>query len=153
MQVNEWKLLSKVRFERSLEFYDDAIALFDAGRYRSSANRLYFSIFHAMRSVLALDGIDRKHHSGVISEFRKMYIKTGIFDTDASTVISSMSLMRHDSDYDDYAPIEKEDIEEIIPKAELFIKSVKEYLEFNLSEDLNLSTDNESPSNNINMNM
>ena len=39
--------------------------------YRSAANRAYYAIFHAMRAVLALDGVDMKHHSGIISEFRK----------------------------------------------------------------------------------
>ena len=43
------------------------------GRHRS-----YYAIFHAMRAVLALDGIDMKRHSGVMSEFRRLYIKTGI---------------------------------------------------------------------------
>ena len=37
--------------------------------YRSANNRAYYSIFHAIRSVLALDGFDSKKHSGVISEF------------------------------------------------------------------------------------
>lgn len=68
MQANERKTLSKIRLERAIEFYDDAIALYKEGRYRSAASRLYFSTFHAMRAVLALDGIDRKHHSGIISE-------------------------------------------------------------------------------------
>ena len=91
--------------------------------------RLYFAVFHAMRAVLALDGIDRKHHSGIISEFRRLYVKTGIFDREASGIIASVTLMRHDSDYDDYIPIEKEDLEDMLPQAEKLITSVKEYLE------------------------
>jgi len=35
--------------------------------YRSAANRAYYAIFHAMRAVLALDGVDMKHHSGIIA--------------------------------------------------------------------------------------
>lgn len=72
MQVDDWKSISKIRIERAVEFYGDAVALYKEGRYRSGASRLYFSVFHAMRAVLALDGIDRKHHSGVISEFRRL---------------------------------------------------------------------------------
>ena len=45
---------------------------------KGAANRSYYAIFHAMRAVLALDGIDMKRHSGVMSEFRRLYIKTGI---------------------------------------------------------------------------
>ena len=59
--------------------------------YRSAANRAYYAIFHAMRAVLALDGVDMKHHSGIISEFRKRYIKTGVFDASLSGLISGAS--------------------------------------------------------------
>lgn len=47
--------------------------------YDTAANRSYYAIFHAARVVLALDGQDYKKHSGVISNFQKNYIKTGIF--------------------------------------------------------------------------
>ncbi|MBQ8532730.1 MAG: HEPN domain-containing protein [Clostridia bacterium] len=50
----------------------------DAKSYKSAANRSYYAIFHAMRSVLAFDDIDMKHHSGIISEFRRLYIKTNV---------------------------------------------------------------------------
>ena len=56
--------------------------------YRSAANRAYYAIFYAMRAVLALDGVDMKHHSGIISEFRKRYIKTSVFDASLSGLIS-----------------------------------------------------------------
>lgn len=36
------------------------------------------SVFYAMRPVLVFDGYDSKKHSGIISEFRKTYIKSGI---------------------------------------------------------------------------
>lgn len=70
--------LSKVRLDRAEECFAEAESLFASEKYRGAANRLYYSIFHAMRAVLALDGIDMKHHSGVISEFRRRYIKTNI---------------------------------------------------------------------------
>ena len=52
-----------------------------------------------MRAVLALDGVDMKHHSGIISEFRKRYIKTGVFDASLSGLISELSDVREGSDY------------------------------------------------------
>ena len=129
MQAEDWKQVSKVRIERAIEFYDDSVVLYNQGRYRSAASRLYFSVFHAMRAVLALDRIDRKHHSGIISEFRRLYVKTGIFDRNVSSIIATMSLMRHDSDYDDYIPIEKEDLDDMLPEAKKLLDSVKEYLD------------------------
>ena len=142
MQAEDWRSISKIRLERAVEFYDDATALYKEGRYRSTASRLYFSVFHAMRAELALDGIDRKHHSGIISEFRRLYVKTGIFDREVSSIIATMSLMRHDSDYDDYIPIEKEDLDDMIPKVERLLDSVQDYLQPLLYENSDSEQDN-----------
>lgn len=55
-----------------------------------------------MCAVLAFDEIDLKHHSGIISEFRRRYIKTGISETRMSEIISVLFDVRTDSDYDDF---------------------------------------------------
>lgn len=60
-----------------------------------------------MRAVLALDGVDMKHHSGVISEFRRRYIKTNEVDVNLSKIISRLSEMRTGSDYDDFYILSK----------------------------------------------
>ena len=83
--------ISKVRFDHAKECLRDANLLLAGESYRSAANRAYYAIFHAMRAVLALDGVDMKHHSGIISEFRKRYIKTGVFDASLSGLISGAS--------------------------------------------------------------
>lgn len=82
-----------------------------------------------MRSVLAFDGIDMKHHSGIISEFRKRYIKTGVFDTKMSTIISVLFNVRQDSDYDDFFVISKSEVVKQISSAEYFLDQIKKYLE------------------------
>ena len=43
-----------------------------------------YAVFHAMRAVLILDGFDSKKYSGIISEFQRLYIKTGIFAKETS---------------------------------------------------------------------
>ena len=62
-----------------------------------------------MGAVLAFDEIDMKRHSGVISEFRRRYIKTEIFETRMSEIISVLFDVRTDSDYDDFFVISKAD--------------------------------------------
>lgn len=81
-----------------------------------------------MRAVLAFDEIDMKHHSGIISEFRRLYIKTGIFDTKLSQIISVLFDVRTDSDYDDFFIISKEEVAEQIKSAEFFLNEVSFYL-------------------------
>ena len=75
----ENRALSKVRLEHAEDCLIEAESPLSIARYRGASNRAYYTVFHAIRAVLALDGIDRKSHSGAISEFRRLYIKTGIF--------------------------------------------------------------------------
>ena len=93
------KDLSRYRFETSLENITDAKIMYDNGRYKNTLNRTYYSIFHAIRAVCALDGFDSSKHSGVISYFNQNYVKTDIFPKDLSKVIRYASENREKADY------------------------------------------------------
>lgn len=97
-----WKYLSKARLEQSLQCLKSARILLEHEDYRGAANRSYYAIFHAMRSVLALDNKDFSKHAGVISCFRKDYLKTGELPRDLSPIITLAFEVRSDCDYDDY---------------------------------------------------
>ena len=120
--------ISKVRFDHAKECLRDAKLLLAGESYRSAANRAYYAIFHAMRAVLALDGVDMKHHSGIISEFRKRYIKTGVFDASLSGLISELSDVREGSDYNDFFIVSKADTAEQVQSAGTFLTAVETYL-------------------------
>ena len=119
--------ISKVRFDHAKECLRDAKLLLAGESYRSAANRAYYAIFHAMRAVLALDGVDMKHHSGIISEFRKRYIKTGVFDISLSGLSSELSV-REGSDYNDFFIVSKADTAEQVQSAGTFLTAVETYL-------------------------
>lgn len=129
MELPEKKAQSAVRYQHSLECYDAAKNLVTTGQYKSAANRLYYSVFHAMRSVLAFDGIDMKYHSGIISEFRKRYIKTGIFNKAMSNTISIAFDMRIGSDYDDHYIIVKSEVTDLIADVEVFLVEIKAFVD------------------------
>lgn len=129
MQYDEQKALSIARYEHAAECLVAAKSLLECESYKSAANRSYYAAFHAMRSILAFDDIDMKHHSGIISEFRRLYIKTEIFDTKLSHIISILFNIRTDSDYDDFFVISKEEVVEQIENAEFFLNKIKEYLD------------------------
>lgn len=120
--------ISKVRLEHAKECLQDAKLLLAGESYRSAANRAYYAVFHAMRAVLALDGVDMKHHSGIISEFRRRYIKTGVFDVSLSELISELSTMREGSDYNDFFIVSKTETIEQVQSAEFFLTAVETYL-------------------------
>lgn len=128
MELDQLKALSKVRLEHADECISAAKSLLESENYKSAANRAYYTVFHAMRAVLAFDKIDMKHHSGIIAEFRRLYIKTGIFDAELSKTISILSDSRNDSDYDDFYIVSKEEVTEQIKDAEYFLMKIKEFV-------------------------
>ena len=120
--------ISKARFDHAKECLQDAKLLLAGESYRSAANRAYYAIFHAMRAVLALDGVDMKHHSGIIYEFRKRYIKAGAFDTSLSGIISELSSVLEGSDYNDFFIVSKAETIQQVQSAEEFLAAIQSYL-------------------------
>ena len=128
MRDEDVKILSAVRMEHAQECLVSAEQLLRSGDYKGAANRFYYAVFHAMRAVLAFDGIDMKRHSGIISEFRRLYIKTGIPPDELSVIISEAFDVRTDCDYDDFYVISKEEVTAQAEKAERFLSVIQEYL-------------------------
>lgn len=120
--------LSLYRLSKSEQYLRDAKKTLELGMYDTSANRSYYAIFHAARAVLALDGLDFKKHSGVISNFQMRYIKTGVFDKQLSNIIKSAFSLRTESDYEDFYIVAKADVENQAEEAELFYRVVSQYI-------------------------
>ena len=68
-------------------------------QYRTSLNRSYYAIFHAMRAVNILEGYDSSKHSGVIAYFTQTFLKTERLDRGLSKIIKEASYLREKSDY------------------------------------------------------
>lgn len=123
------KELSGYRFSCSQESLEDAKLMFDHGRYKNALNRAYYSIFHAIRAVNAMDGFDSSKHSGVISHFNQFYVKTGIFTKEASKIITMASENRERADYLDFFVASREDAQAQIERAERFLGWIEGYLQ------------------------
>lgn len=125
------KELSKHRLEKAKEELEDAELLYKNERYKSANNRAYYSIFHSIRAVLALEEIDFKKHKDVQAYFNKNYVRTEIFPKNMGRKIIDASKIREDSDYDDQFVVNKEKTIEQIETAKEMIELVEKYLEKN----------------------
>jgi uncharacterized protein (UPF0332 family) len=124
--------LAVFRLHQAKECLQDAQS--PTNSLKTAANRSYYCIFDAMRAVLALDYFDSKKHSGIISAFRKKYIRTGIFPMSFSDMIESAFVVRRDSDYEDFYIVSKEDVKEQVENAGMFLDAVEKYIESQLSD-------------------
>lgn len=133
-EFDKKKVYAKYRLERAKEEYETAIDMLRNNHFRAANNRAYYSIFHAIRSVLAFDGFDSKKHSGIIAYFRREYIKSGIFPIEMSDIIGTAFEIRNASDYDDMYIATKAEAEEQIERAKRFYLQVAAYVEEKLQK-------------------
>ena len=123
------KDLSDYRLSEAFKCVEVAEKLVSMEEYKTAANRAYYAIFHGIRSILALEGVDFKKHSAVGAYFRKEYVKTGVFDPEYSDILRDSFEVRRQSDYDDFYILSKERTIEQIVNARKFLDRIKEYLD------------------------
>ena len=117
------------RLEQSKVDLADAKLLYNNKSFLSANNRAYYSIFHAIRAVLALEPIDFKKHKDVIAYFNKNYVNTEIFPRTIGKRIAQANRIREDSDYDDEYVANQVATEAQIQTAEDLISLVEKYIE------------------------
>ncbi len=128
MLDDEKRALSLYRVDKAKECIKSAEILYESGHFTDAANRAYYAIFHSARAVLAIDGVDRKKHSGVIAYFQQNYIKTGVIDKSYSYILQKAFRIRQESDYEDFYIISKEEVKQQMDDAKRFVAVIERYL-------------------------
>lgn len=65
------KGLCRYRLEKAEKCLSSAKVLVQSEDYCGAANRSYYAMFHCIRSLLALEGVDFSKHAGVMAYFQK----------------------------------------------------------------------------------
>ena len=76
------------RLQKAKKCLDSARVLEQSEDFYGAANRSYYAIFHSIRSIFALEGVDFSKHSGVMAYFQKSYVKTGVFGKEYSQILT-----------------------------------------------------------------
>lgn len=128
MYSEEVKGLARYRFEQAKENLEEANALFNINKFKGASNRAYYSIFHCIKSVLALEEIDFKKHSSVMAYFNQKYVSKEIFPKTLGKRVNEARLFREKSDYVDFYIVTKDECKEQIKTAKMMIEKVEKYL-------------------------
>ncbi|MBI5185186.1 MAG: HEPN domain-containing protein [Nitrospinae bacterium] len=75
---SEQKALASHRLERAKSTLSEAMDELSRNNFRLAVNRAYYSIFYAMRALLATVGKDSSKHSGVVFLFNEHFIRQGL---------------------------------------------------------------------------
>ena len=128
MEKKTSKEFALYRLERAKEECETAELLYKENKLLVANNRAYYSIFYAIRAILAMEKIDFKRHKDVLAYFNQNYVKTEIFPRQMGRRIIMASKVREDSDYDEkYEPSSEATVLQIATAQEL-IELVEKYL-------------------------
>ena len=73
------------------------------------ANRLYYSLFHAVTAMMTLDGIKAGSHKGTSAQFGRFYVLTGQFSRQDGMLYSRLQTMREKADYHNVFTLSEEE--------------------------------------------
>jgi uncharacterized protein len=126
--------LAKYRMEKAKRTLSDAKLYFGQATLESTVNRIYYSLFYSVNSLLICKGFSSSKHAGVRSIFNREFIGTGKIDAKVGRFFAEMFDKRQKGDYADYVNFEKADVEQWLMEADEFIKAVDILVQKNLNK-------------------
>ncbi len=118
--------------ERSLEATK---VLLERGDYDFAVSRAYYAMFYCAKAMLLTKEVTTKKHSSTISLFCEKFVKSGKFSEELASYLIDAFRKRQIGDYDVFIVPTKDDAEDLINKADLFVKEVKYWLKKECGDD------------------
>ena len=131
LRDEERQTLTELYLRKSDEALNDSFLCVSQARWNASANRLYYSLFHAITALFVSDGILVRSHNGMKVEFGKKYVLTGLASEEEGKLLSQMETMRERADYDATFTASEPIIKERLEAVETMIKHIKELVHRN----------------------
>ncbi len=128
MTKEEKITLIKYRLDRSHESLRAAELMLENELYIPAMNRIYYSMFYAVHTLLILKESAFSKHGQVKGFFNREFIKTGIFPKEFGKLFNTVFEYRQKFDYVDLIIPEKELISDYISEANNFINTLSEFI-------------------------
>jgi len=114
--------------ELSRSAWEEGEALLSLGHARGSLTRYYYSTFHAARAALLSRGIEPRTHQGVVAEFNRHFVQTGLIDRVTARSLSHLQKDREEADYSRSIPFSEEDAKQAQSSSRAFIVAIRDVL-------------------------
>lgn len=115
-------------FERAEKSLKAAQILLKDGLLEDAISRAYYSILHAAKAVLLVEGINVESHRAVRRLFGQHLIQTGKIDEKYSKILAEEQDDRYLADYDVIFSPEKERCLKRVEDAKDFLDAIKSHL-------------------------
>lgn len=114
--------------EKSDKNMEQARKKAELGYWDLVANRLYYSVFHAVNAMLLIDGIQTGTHKGTAIQFGKSYVLSGLFCRKDGILYGQLQAMREKADYQNVFTLEEKEGRKLMEEAEELRKRICSYV-------------------------
>ena len=118
------KELVQYWLEKAAESFRVAQANFAIDSMSATVNRLYYAAFYAVSAVLSARGLKYGKHSAVQSALHRDLIKTGLLSKERGAAYDELVEARHEGDYAAFATFEKDQVQAMLDRTEIFLAEV-----------------------------
>lgn len=118
LSSDQRKIAIKLLVEKSQRNMEQAIKNSELNYWDLVANRLYYSMFHAVTALMMADGIKNNTHKGTSSQFGRYYVLSGQFSREDGILYSRLQTMREKADYQNTFILDPEKGNSIISQAQ-----------------------------------
>lgn len=132
LDISQKHIAVRLLLEKSDKNMEQAVRTAELGYWDLVANRLYYSVFHAVNAMMLIDGIKTGTHKGTSVQFGKSYILTGIFSRQDGILYSQLQNMRERADYQNVFILKEEDGKKLIEAAEELRNRICSYVNHKL---------------------
>jgi len=122
------RALIAYRIQRARETLKEAELMQREGFYNAAINRLYYACYYISVALLLRHDIQAQTHGGVKTMLGLHFVATGKIPVQVGKTFATLFDKRHSGDYDDFAYCDKELVDELFPRAEIFIQTVEKLI-------------------------
>jgi uncharacterized protein (UPF0332 family) len=128
MKTIEVQALIIYRMEKSKEAIKAAEIMLQNNMLTFGMNRIYYSMFYAVQSLLASDGVTFSKHGQVKGYFNREWIKSGKFPKRLGQLYNKAFEYRQKFDYVDFSTPDHDMVSEYIENAKEFYQAIDIFL-------------------------
>ena len=128
LSEEERATLVGLQIEKAFKNMEQADEVYKLRYFDLAANRYYYACFHAIQALLLNVGAVCHTHAGLIAEFGKRFIKTGIMPVAFGQFISRLEQLRERGDYNCSYDITESELVDMIAPAHELLEAIARYL-------------------------
>lgn len=122
------KTLVGLEIEKARKFLKQADKNYKEEEWDIAANRYYYACFHAVQALFVYNGIASHRHSGMLRQFGKYFVQTGVMGKDAGAFLNRMEQLRTKADYNVIFSISSEELQSMVAPAHNLIEHISKLL-------------------------